>query len=95
MDVGEARGRPTIAESFAPKHNSLNFLRLILATCVILSHSVAFLGGTEIFSTKSNLGTVAVYGFFGISGYLIAGVEAPVRWTDSLTITRQPELSLR
>ncbi len=25
----------------------------------------------------------------------LRGVEAPVRWTDSLTFTRRPELSLR
>ena len=30
-----------------------------------------------------------------ISRGLAAGVAVPVPWTDSLTITRQPELSLR
>jgi len=54
--------------------NSLNFLRIVLAVAVILSHAVE-LGyfGTWEQVNRTTLGTVAVYGFFGISGYLIAG----------------------
>jgi peptidoglycan/LPS O-acetylase OafA/YrhL len=45
-----------------------------MATAVILSHSITLGGfGGESILGKTTLGTVAVYGFFGISGYLIAG----------------------
>jgi peptidoglycan/LPS O-acetylase OafA/YrhL len=67
--------RPTLDEAFSPRHNSLNFLRLVLALTVVLSHAV-LLGGFgkgDIFNRSTTLGTAAVYGFFGISGYLIAG----------------------
>jgi peptidoglycan/LPS O-acetylase OafA/YrhL len=64
----------TIAESLDARHNSLNFLRLILALMVVVSHAAA-IGGyripTEINGT--DIAQIAVYGFFAISGYLIAG----------------------
>jgi peptidoglycan/LPS O-acetylase OafA/YrhL len=45
-----------------------------MATAVILSHSIVLGGfGSEAILGKTTLGTLAVYGFFGISGYLIAG----------------------
>lgn len=64
---------PTLEQSFQPRRNSLNFLRLALATAVVFSHSI-FLGsfGSETILGKTTLGTIAVYGFFGISGFLIA-----------------------
>ena len=64
----------TIGESFSPQRNSLNLLRLVLATTVVVSHTI-FLGGyaSDVIWGKTTLGTLAVYGFFGISGYLIAG----------------------
>jgi peptidoglycan/LPS O-acetylase OafA/YrhL len=73
----ERQGRPTIADSFSTRRNSLNFLRLLLALAVIFSHSLV-LGsfGSESILGKATLGTMAVYGFFGISGYLIAGSAA-------------------
>ena len=73
--VGTTEGeRSTIGAALHSSHNSLNSLRLALALLVILSHSVAFglWGSWEVFNGTS-LGTVAVAGFFGISGYLIAG----------------------
>jgi len=64
----------TVDSSLDPRHNSLNFLRLVLATAVIVSHSITIGGyGSENVLGKTTLGTVAVYGFFGLSGYLIAG----------------------
>jgi peptidoglycan/LPS O-acetylase OafA/YrhL len=64
----------TIDESFSVKSNSLNFLRLILALAVVFSHSITLgMFGSESVLGKTTLGTVAVFGFFGISGYLIAG----------------------
>jgi peptidoglycan/LPS O-acetylase OafA/YrhL len=60
-------------QSFSPRNNSLNFLRLVLAAAVVFSHSI-ILGafGSETILGKTTLGTVAVYGFFAISGFLIA-----------------------
>ncbi len=46
----------------------------MLAVAVIFSHALT-LGaiGSESLIRKTTLGTIAVYGFFGISGFLIAG----------------------
>jgi peptidoglycan/LPS O-acetylase OafA/YrhL len=77
--VGNGSGRSpapslTIGDTFLPRRNSLNFLRLALATAVIFSHAITLGGfGREDILGKTTLGTMAVYGFFGISGYLIAG----------------------
>ncbi len=64
----------TIGSAFSTRRNSLNFLRLVLALLVVFSHSIT-LGsfGSESLFGKTTLGTLAVYGFFAISGYLIAG----------------------
>jgi peptidoglycan/LPS O-acetylase OafA/YrhL len=76
-DPGRLAERSTIGDSFLPRRNSLNFLRLVLALAVVFSHSLtigAF--GSETILGKTTLGTMAVYGFFGLSGYLIAGSAA-------------------
>jgi len=71
---GARVGASTIEQSLSAKRNSLNFLRLVLALAVVFSHSITLgLFGNEWILGKTTLGTVAVYGFFGISGYLIAG----------------------
>ena len=63
----------SIAESFDPRRNALNFLRLLLASAVIVSHAIALGGfGDERIVGNATLGDVAVDGFFGISGFLIA-----------------------
>jgi peptidoglycan/LPS O-acetylase OafA/YrhL len=56
----------TLGQDFDPKRNSLNFLRLVLALAVLVSHSIV-LGryGTDWIGNKSNIGTLAVFGFFG------------------------------
>jgi peptidoglycan/LPS O-acetylase OafA/YrhL len=60
--------------SLDPKRNSLNFLRLLLAITVLVTHSRSIGGfGGEPAIHGTTFATVAVYGFFGISGYLIAG----------------------
>ena len=71
--VGE-RGQ-TIGLALDPKHNSLNFLRLVLALGVVYSHAseLGWFGWRNVIINGTSLGTIAVYGFFGISGYLIAG----------------------
>jgi peptidoglycan/LPS O-acetylase OafA/YrhL len=58
--------------AFDPRSNSLNAIRLVLALFVVVSHSWALGGaGPEPELGGANLGTWAVFGFFGISGYLI------------------------
>lgn len=62
----------TLETVFDPYKNSLNAIRLALAALVIVSHSWALGGfGPEPELGGANLGTWAVLGFFGISGYLI------------------------
>jgi peptidoglycan/LPS O-acetylase OafA/YrhL len=62
-----------IGESFRGRRNSLNFLRLVLAAIVLFDHTHALGGfGTVYIFGKSTPSTMAVFGFFGISGYLIA-----------------------
>lgn len=67
----------TLAERFDPRRNSLNFLRLVLATAVIVSHARPLGGfGRDPEIANQALGTWAVMGFFAISGYLIASSRA-------------------
>ena len=66
--------RISLDDALDPQHNSLNFLRLVLASIVLVSHTKTLGGfGREDYLHGTTFGTVAVYGFFGISGYLIAG----------------------
>jgi len=70
---GPATVRRTIGGSFSGRHNSLNLIRLVLATVVLVDHSVG-LGGVVLWNfNQTSIGTIAVAGFFGISGFLIAG----------------------
>ncbi|MHB8219929.1 MAG: acyltransferase family protein [Acidimicrobiales bacterium] len=63
----------TIGDSFDPRRNSLNALRLMLAAMVVVSHSITIGGfGSERIIGQASLGDIAVNGFFGISGFLIA-----------------------
>jgi peptidoglycan/LPS O-acetylase OafA/YrhL len=64
-------------DDLASRANNFNFLRLLLATLVILSHSPEIVDGnrnreilTQIFHTVS-FGELAVDDFFILSGYLI------------------------
>jgi peptidoglycan/LPS O-acetylase OafA/YrhL len=68
-------GGRTIGQSFSSRHNSLNFIRLVLALMVLVSHAGG-LGGfkhTAFVINGTSLATIAVYCFFGISGFLITG----------------------
>ena len=62
----------SLGEALSLRDNSLNFLRLVLATFVIVSHVYDQSHAQIAIFHNGNLGSVAVYGFFGISGYLIA-----------------------
>ena len=63
----------TVASRFDPRNNSLNFLRLVFALAVIVSHTWPLGGyGPDPTFAHQNLGIWAVIGFFAISGYLIA-----------------------
>lgn len=72
--LGRFRAGPTLHAAFDPKNNSLNALRLVFATAVIVSHA-HLLGnfGPEPGFGGSSLGGWAVASFFVASGYLIAG----------------------
>ncbi|MDR3664100.1 MAG: acyltransferase, partial [Mycobacterium sp.] len=64
----------SIGHALSDTPNSLNLIRLLLALAVIQFHS-SVLGGylpVAIFHW-TDAGSLAVYGFFGISGYLITG----------------------
>ncbi len=62
----------TLGRAFDPRRNSLNALRLLLATLVIVSHSWPIGGyGDDPGIGDLSLGEWAVAGFFAISGYLI------------------------
>jgi peptidoglycan/LPS O-acetylase OafA/YrhL len=62
----------TLGGSLSGRDNALNFVRIVLATTVIVSHSWPTGGfGTETTFGGLNLGGWAVAGFFTISGYLI------------------------
>lgn len=64
---------------FDPRHNSVNALRLLLAGLVLLSHTIALSssGGLDpvgqFTDSHVDLSTMAVDGFFALSGFLIAG----------------------
>jgi peptidoglycan/LPS O-acetylase OafA/YrhL len=70
--VTTALARGSLEARFDPRRNSLNFLRLVLAVSVIVSHSWPLSGyGQNPGVGNQLLGDWAVDGFFAISGYLI------------------------
>ena len=75
--VSSLRSR-TLATDSADRRNSIGFLRLMFASAVVVSHS-RVLGFRELDPGESSthhqtdLGKLAVFGFFVLSGYLISG----------------------
>ncbi|GHF86459.1 O-antigen acetylase [Kitasatospora xanthocidica] len=70
------RSRGTVAELFSGRDNSLGFIRLVMASSVIVSHAGPIAFGTEsmfnaAFHGQTNLGNLSVYGFFVLSGVLV------------------------
>ena len=68
-------GRPTFGDLFSARHNSLNFLRLAMCLTVIFSHAITLGGfGSEwLIGGRITIGLPTLYGFFCLSGFLIAG----------------------
>lgn len=64
------RGR-NLGEALSDRRNTLNFVRLVLASMVILGHAWP-LTGSKLSPNLEFLSGIAVEGFFIISGYLIA-----------------------
>jgi peptidoglycan/LPS O-acetylase OafA/YrhL len=67
----------TLEKAFNPRHNSIGFLRWLMAFAVIFSHAGPLAGyygsknlGTQ-WSDEQSFGGVAVAGFFFLSGFLI------------------------
>ena len=57
---------------FDPRRNSIGFMRLAMATAVIVSHAWPLGGfGHDPGRASNNLGFLAVEGFFALSGFLI------------------------
>ncbi|MBC7761029.1 MAG: acyltransferase [Candidatus Saccharibacteria bacterium] len=83
--VALEKAKLSLSEALGGHHNSLGFIRLVLASLVIFDHAFPLGGyGADIFYTlthgQASLGSIAVAGFFAISGYLIAksGMSADV-----------------
>jgi len=76
----------TIDQRFNSRHNSVNALRLGLALLVLVSHTLKLHGGADPLAARTkgdvDMGTVAVDGFFALSGFLIAGsfLNSPSVW---------------
>jgi peptidoglycan/LPS O-acetylase OafA/YrhL len=69
---------PTLAEAFSPRANSIGLLRLSLASALLVAHSWPVGFGEESLGTlktgrQTDVGTLALYGFFVVSGFLITG----------------------
>jgi peptidoglycan/LPS O-acetylase OafA/YrhL len=67
---------PTLAQAFSSRANSVGFLRLVLATSVLVAHSAPLGLGAPNFLGKethnqADLGALGVLGFFVLSGFLI------------------------
>jgi peptidoglycan/LPS O-acetylase OafA/YrhL len=78
-----------LGHRFAEGKNSLNAIRLVLAAMVIVSHSWWLGGyGPEPQPGGVKLGTWAVIGFFGISGYLITQSRMQARTAASYARAR-------
>lgn len=76
--VAPSRRLPTLAERFQGGGNSIGLLRHVLAGAVLVSHSWplgfgALNLGLAATQRQTDVGTMSVYGFFVISGFLITG----------------------
>ena len=74
-NTNDSKRRLTIGEAFSPRHNSLNFIRLAFCITVIITHAITLGGfGSEwILGGRTTIAVPTLYGFFCLSGFLIAG----------------------
>lgn len=73
----------TLGKRFDPRNNGLNFLRLVLATSVIVWHAYPLSGrDVESAALQQFMEATPVDGFFAISGFLIASswIRRPHAW---------------
>ena len=78
----------TVQLRFDPRHNSVNALRLGLAGLVLVSHTIQLSSDRQVdpvgqlTESHVDLSTMAVDGFFALSGFLIAGsfLRSPSVW---------------
>lgn len=85
-------GSRSLGDALNGHDNALNFIRLVLASSVIVSHSFPLTGIADpTGGYLTGLGGFAVNGFFIVSGYLIAASKmrmglAPYLWRRALRI---------
>ena len=79
-DAGHRPGRrrlPTLAEVYSSRANGIGWLRFVLAFSVLVGHSwvLGYAGpnlGAELTHEQTDVGALAVFGFFVLSGFLIS-----------------------
>jgi len=65
------RVRPTLAQAFDPRRNALDVLRLLLAGTVAVVHGLQLGFGHQPQAGATDVGSLAVDGFFVLSGFLV------------------------
>jgi peptidoglycan/LPS O-acetylase OafA/YrhL len=64
----------TFGDTYSSRHNSLNFLRLVMCLTVIVSHGITLGGfGDEWILGRTTVALPTLFGFFALSGFLLAG----------------------
>lgn len=87
MSTSSPAPKMWIGKPFNARDNSLNLLRLILATSVLFHHTFPITGSHwEPVIVDDSIGGWAVIGFFTISGYLIAASRESKSFGDYLTL---------
>ena len=65
------RRRPTLQQAFDPRANALDVLRLLLAGTVAMVHTMLLGFGHQPGAGATDVGSLAVDGFFVLSGFLV------------------------
>jgi len=66
------RRSPTLLEAFDPRSNALDVLRLLFATAVAVGHTLLIGFGHQPQAGSTDVSSLAVDGFFVLSGFLVA-----------------------